>query len=84
MLLAVAIALLDSSSLRLGLDDSGFFPLPPVAFSCLHLGGFWDDLLTPVDLASSGWPQSAPVGSGQVRLSPHSGFLCSLHHVAQQ
>lgn len=28
MLLAVAIALLDSSSLELALDDSGLFPLP--------------------------------------------------------
>lgn len=60
MLPAVAIALLDSSSLQLALDDSGLFQLPLVAFGCLYLGGFWGDLLTPVDQASSGWPQLAP------------------------
>lgn len=39
MLPPVAIALLDSNSLGLALDYSGFFPLP-LAFSYLHLGGF--------------------------------------------
>lgn len=40
MLPAVAIALLDSSSLQLALDDSGFFQLPLVAFGCLVWVGF--------------------------------------------
>lgn len=62
------------SSLRLALDDSSSFPLPLVAFSSLHVGGFWDDVLTPAQLASSGWLGLALARSlvPKCRISPQS------------